>query len=191
VFIQCLASYGTFALHSITMSKRKISLDSKASSSKKPNTGSSAVRSEIQELLISKDTPHFNDGILSMLFGINLAVGAISRAQEVLLDKIESIAQKVEILSKEVHSMKAQPQVSPVMNSEDRSWLPSNSEIQEWLNTPIPSPERTSFPELTCSEMLWPSSLQSNDPISKFNGFMAHQESENPDWPTQLFQKPM
>ncbi|AXH75113.1 MAG: hypothetical protein [Acamarivirus nebulais] len=189
-FNQCL-SLDTSASPSITMSKRKMCPASQLTSKKKQSTGSSAVRSEMEELLISRDTPLFSDGVVSMLFGINLAVGAISKGQEVLLDKIESIAQKVEILSKEVQSMKEQHQVNPVMNLESPSWLPSNSEIKEWLNSPIPSPERMSFPDLTCSETLWPSNLQLKDPISEFNGFMAHQEQENQDWPTVLFQKPM
>lgn len=173
------------------MSKRKMCPASQLGSKKKPSIGSSAERSEIQELLTSKGTSHFEDGVLSIMFGISSHLGVISRAQEVLLDKIESIALKVETLSKEVQLMKAQPQVSPVMNSEDRSWLPSNSEIQEWLNTPVSSPERISFQDLTCSETLFPSSPQLSDPIFQFNGFMAHQEQESQDWPTVLFQKPM
>jgi len=72
------------------------------------STGSSAKKSEMEELLTCRDTPHFADGVISMLFGVNLAVGRILKSQEVLLDKIESIAQRMEILEKEVSLVKAQ-----------------------------------------------------------------------------------
>jgi len=153
------------------MSKRKMCPGSQLGSQKKPNTGSSAERSEIQELLTFKGTPRFEDGILSAMFGVSSALGAISRAQEVLLDRIESIAQKVETLSKEVKSMKVK-EAEPEMNKPDCSWLPSDPEIREWLLSPIPSPERTSIPDLTCSEMLFLCGSPVRDPTLKSDGSM-------------------
>lgn len=169
------------------MSKRKMCPASQLTSKKKPSIGSSAERSEIQELLISKGTPRFEDGVLSMLFGINLAVGAISRAQEVLLDKIESIVQKVEILSKEVESMRVPLQVAET-TLEEPSWLPSDLEIREWLNSPIPSPERLSFPDLTCYEMPFPSSPQWNGRTLPLPGSSVHPEWGNLELPTNYTQ---
>lgn len=121
------------------------------------NTGSSGKKSAIQELLTSRGTSAFEDGVISAMFGISLALGSISRSQEVLLDRIESIALKVEILSKEVTSLQNPPPPPfefPVMNSHESFPLPSDKEIEDWLNTPISSPERGTFPDITCYEML-------------------------------------
>jgi len=78
------------------------------------------------------------------------------RAQEVLLDKIESIAQRVETLSKEVLSMKEES-ARIEMRQQDRSWLPSDEEIKAWLNSPVKSPTHGSIMDLTCSETPYPS----------------------------------
>jgi len=158
------------------MSKRKMCPGSQLGSQKKPNTGSLAEKSEIQELLTFRGTPRFEDAILSVMFGVNLALGAISRAQEVLLDKIENIAQRVETLSKEVSSLQVQIP-PPEMNKPDPSWLPSDLEIKEWLNSPILSPERSFSMELLCSETLYPSNLPSNDLPSTSGGSM-----DLPEW---------
>jgi len=136
------------------MSKRKISPDAEVSSKNRLNIGSSAVRSAMEELRTSRGTPRFDDACLSMLLGINLAIGSMSRGQEVLLDKIESIAQKVETLKKEVTLMKELLPARVETTLLAPSWLPSDLEIQEWLSSPIPSPERISSPVITCFETL-------------------------------------
>jgi len=185
---QCLV-LDTFALLLTIMSKRT-SPASSPSSTKKPNTGSSAKKSVIQELLISRDTPAFGDAIISSMFGISVALGAISRSQEVMLDKIESIALKVEILQKEVKSMKEE--LSPVQEtpSPTASWLPSNEELREFLNSPLSSPERTCFPDLTCYETPYLSSLPSIDLTFPSDGSTDLLEWENLDWPTSLSPTP-
>jgi len=162
------------------MSKRKMCPASQLGSKKKPSTGSSAERSVIQELLTSKGTPRFEDAIVSAMFGVSSALGAISRAQEVLLDKIESIAQKQETLLKEVQSMKVKAD-QPVTTLQDHSWLPSNLEIEGWLNSPIPSPEHISSMDLTCSEMLFPLNHPVRDPTYRSGGFSDLPEWENLD----------
>lgn len=136
------------------MSKRKMCPGSQLGSKKKPSTGSSGEKSENQVPLIFRGTPRFEDAIVSAMFGVSSALGAISRAQEVLLDRIENIAAKVETLSKEVQLMKGEV-AERVMKQPDNSWLPSNLEIEEFLRSPIRSPERTSSLDLTCSEMLF------------------------------------
>jgi len=138
------------------MSKRKMSLDLPTSSKKKPSTGSLGVKPPNLELPTYRGMPLTNEGVLSMLLGINLAQGHILKGLEVLQDRIETIVQKVEILSKEVQSMKVTPD-PPVMNSLSPSWLPSDLEIKEWLNSPIRSPEHLSFPDLSCYETPFPS----------------------------------
>jgi len=136
------------------MSKRKISQDAEVSSKSRLNTGSSALNNQLEVLRTSRGTPRFDDACLSVLLGISLAVGSISKGQEVLLDKIESIAQKVEDLKKEVTLMKEQQQVRVETTLHAPSWLPSDLEIQGWLSSPIPSPERISSPVITCFETL-------------------------------------
>lgn len=143
------------------MSKRKMCPASQLSAKKKANTGSSAEKSENQVPLIYKDTSRFESGVLSFMFGISSQTGAILRAQEVLLDKIENIAQRVETLSKEVLLMKEES-VRTEMRQQDRSWLPSDEEIKAWLNSPIQSPTPGSGMDLTCSETPFPSYPQLN-----------------------------
>jgi len=134
------------------MSKRKMCPASQLGAKKKVSIGSSAERSEIQVPLTYKDTSRFESGVLSFMFGISSQTGAMLRAQEVLLDKIESIAQRVETLSKEVLSMKEES-ARIEMRQQDRSWLPSDEEIKAWLNSPVKSPTHGSIMDLTCSEI--------------------------------------
>jgi len=160
-------------------------------SSTSVDTTSSGKKSEMEELLISKGTPTFQDGIISMLFGINLALGTMSKGQTVLLDKIESIAQRVETLSKEVSSLKEEVTkdlLQTAMRLPEISSLPSNQEIEDWLNSPLPIPEPGVSMDLTCYETINPSSYLWNDPTWTFDGFMVNQESENPDSPILNFQ---
>jgi len=169
---------------------KRMNLASSSGSKKKQNTGSSAVRSEIQELPTFRGTAAFESGVLSIMFGISSALGAISKAQEVLLDKIESIALKVESLEKEVQSMKVVPPQVPEMISPDPSWLPSNEVIQEWLSLPISSPERTFSLDLICSETPYPSSPRLSDLGFQSDGSMDLPEWARVDWPTPNYLTP-
>jgi hypothetical protein len=158
------------------MSKRKMCPASQLSAKKKANIGSSAERSEIQVPLISKGTSRFESGVLSFMFGISSQTGAMLRAQEVLLDKIESIAQRVETLSKEVLLMKEES-ARTLMREQDRSWLPSDEEIKAWLNSPIQSPTHGSIMDLTCSE----TPFQSLPPLN-VQQFQSGGSTELPEW---------
>lgn len=155
------------------------------SSKPKASTGSSGGKSAIQVHTISKDTQPLNDKLLSMLFGINLATGHILKAQEVLLDKIESTAAKVEALRKEVSSLRKEDAPPPGTSSQLPSWLPSNMELQEWLNMPIPSPERIYSPDITCSETPFQSNLLSNAQPYEYYGYGDYQALANPEEPTK------
>jgi len=115
--------------------------------------GSSGKKSALAELRTSKGTSSFDDAIISAMFGVSLALGSISRAQEVLLDRIESIAAKMETLQKEVKSLQTDQQNEAAMKSQNNLPMISNEEIQEWLNSPIPSPERGIIPDITCYEI--------------------------------------
>jgi len=132
------------------MSKRKMCPASQLGAKKKVSIGSSAERSEIQVPLTYKDTSRFESGYFHLCSN-KLSNSAMLRAQEVLLDKIESIAQRVETLSKEVLSMKEES-ARIEMRQQDRSWLPSDEEIKAWLNSPVKSPTHGSIMDLTCSE---------------------------------------
>jgi len=151
------------------MTKKKISPPLDLSLMKRQNTGSSGEKSGSQGPDTYRGMPLTNEGVLSMLFGINLAQGHILKGLEVLQDRIETIAQKVEIISKEVQSLKV-PIDPPEMNSENPSWLPSDLEIREWLNTPLPSPERSSLVDLQCYETPFPSIHQWFDHQSQQGG---------------------
>jgi len=105
-----------------------------------------------------------------------LSNSAMLRAQEVLLDKIESIAQRVETLSKEVLSMKEES-ARIEMRQQDRSWLPSDEEIKAWLNSPVKSPTHGSIMDLTCSETPYPSL-----PPLNVNQFTSGGSMELPEW---------
>lgn len=158
------------------MSKRKMCPASQLGARKKVSTGSSVERPVIPEPLTSKDTSRFESGVLSFMFGISSQTGAILRAQEVLLDKIELIALKVETLSKEVQLMKAELPVT-AKRSQETSWLPSNEEIKAWLNSPIPSPTHGSTMDLTCSETPYPSL-----PPLNVQQFTSGGSMELPEW---------
>lgn len=158
------------------MSKRKMCPASQLSAKKKANIGSSGEKLEIQVPLTSRDTSRFESGVLSFMFGISSQTGAILRAQEVLLDKIENIAARVETLSKEVQSMKEES-VRTEMRAQDRSWLPSDEEIKAWLISPTQSPTHGSGMDLTCSETLFPSYPQLNVLQFQSGGSM-----ELPEW---------
>jgi len=126
-------------------------------------------------------TPHLQGYVslrkrLSFMFGISSQTGAMLRAQEVLLDKIESIAQRVETLSKEVLSMKEES-ARIEMRQQDRSWLPSDEEIKAWLNSPVKSPTHGSIMDLTCSETPYPSL-----PPLNVNQFTSGGSMELPEW---------
>lgn len=99
---------------------------------------------------------------------------------QVLLDRIDYIAVKVESLEKEVQSMK-EVKPPPEMNLQNTSWLPSDPEIREWLNMPIPSPERSSSVDLLCSETPFPSNNQWIDQTFPSSGSGARQEWANQD----------
>jgi len=142
------------ALHSITtrkMSTTRLSRFAKESA----NTGSLGKKSEMEELLISKDTPRFADGVLSMLLGINLAQGRILKAQEVILDKIENIAVKVVNLEKEVLSLKNQVTPSPpVMNLQAPLQRPLDEEMKEFMNSLENLLDVGTSADITCYETL-------------------------------------
>jgi len=158
---------------------------------KKPSTGSSVERPVNLEPLICKDTSRYEDGVLSLMFQVSSHLGHISRGQQVLLDRIEDIAAKMETLKKEVKSMKAERTQATKMNKPDSSWLPSNKEIEEFLNSPIPSPERGFSMDLTCSETPFQTTQPLNDLTSMFDGFGDLQEWEKVDWPMPHSQMPM
>lgn len=117
---------------------------------------SSVEKSAIPALLISRDTPSFQDGVISAMYQISLAVGSTSRSLEVILDKIDSIALKVEALEKQVHFLGlslARQETSSLLNSE----IPSDQEIQDWFNSLNPIPALGTSPDITCSETLFQS----------------------------------
>jgi len=170
--------------------KRGTSQPSNLGPKKKPSIGSSVERPVNLEPLISKDTSRYEDGVLSLMYQVSSHLGHISRGQQVLLDRIEDIAAKMETLKKEVKSMKVNQEWTK-MNKPDSSWLPSNKEIEEFLSSPIPSPERGFSMDLTCSEMPFQSMEPLIDPTSMFDGFGDLPEWVKVDWPTATFQTPM
>lgn len=170
--------------------KRGMCQGSNLGPKKKPSTGSSVERPVNLEPLISKDTSRYEDGVLSLMYQVSSHLGHISRGQQVLLDKIEDIAAKMETLKKEVKSMKEERKATR-MNKPENSWLPSNKEIEEFLSSPMQSPERGYSMDLTCSEMPYPIIPPSNDPTLTFNGIGELQEWEKVDWPMPLSQMHM
>lgn len=118
-------------------------------------TGSSGKKSVIQELHTSRGTSHFEDAVISAMFGISLALGSISRSQEVLLDRIESIAVKVETLQKEVTSLQQLNQRPIEILSPTPLELPSEEEMMAWLSSPMNMQVPSTIPDLTCSETIY------------------------------------
>jgi len=140
----------------------------------RPDTGSSERKSPIQELLTSRDSPRFADAVISSMYAISSALGSISRQQEVLLEKIDLIAQKQEILQKEVIALRREGNPSLGMNSPPHSQNFTDLDIQAWLNSPLRIQEPGISPELHCSEMLNPSYNQYIDLTSPSSGSMEN-----------------
>jgi hypothetical protein len=136
-----------------------MSLGSLSFSKEKPSTMSSVEKSVNQVLLTSRDTVHFQDGILSSMFAISSALGSISKEQKVLLDKIESIALRLDITSRAVHLMRDELDRIKT-NFPESSSKPSEEEIRELLNSQKATRIFGSIMDLTCSETLWSSEPQ-------------------------------
>lgn len=119
-----------------------------------PNTGSLGKKSVMEELRTCRGTSNFEDAVISAMFGVSIALGTISRSQEVLLDKIEYIARRVDVLEKEVISRLEEIKVKHEMNSLENLELPTEQEMQDWLNSPMQIQEAGSIPDLACSETL-------------------------------------
>lgn len=134
------------------MSTQKLSRFARESAS----IGSSEKKSEMEELLISRGKPHFADGVLSMLLGINLAQGRILKSQEVILVKIENIAQKVETLEKEVQFLKDQVTLksSTEINLQQPLQIPLNEEMKEYMSFLENTLELGTSPDFSCYETL-------------------------------------
>lgn len=152
------------------------------------STGSLVRKSPIQELLTSRGSSHFEDAVISSMFGISTALGSISRQLEVLLNKTETIALKLETLQKEVTYLKKAVPV-PGMMSPPPSPLPSQMEIEAWLNSPLPIPEPGISVDLTCSETLNFSSNRNTGQIYQSNGYMGNQAQANQEQHMMNFQK--
>lgn len=154
-------------------------------SSRRPNTGSTGSKSEMEELITSRDSSFFFDGILSMLSGINLAQGSILKAQRVLLDKIENIAARMEILEKEVKSLKkaegleeAEPKLQEALQAQ------FHEDIRGLESSLMNSPTNGTSPDIQCYETINSLYLPSNDPTWSWSGFLEDLELENQDMPT-------
>lgn len=121
------------------------------------STGLSAKKSVIQELHTSRGTDRFEDAVISAMFGISVALGSISRSHEVLLDKIEIIAQRMETLKKEVTSLRMPPPPpppSPETRLPESSELPSEQEMMDYINSLQTMLEFGTSPDITCYETL-------------------------------------
>lgn len=117
-------------------------------------TGSSGKKSVMKELLTSRGSSHFEDAVISAMFGVSVALGSISRSQEVLLDKIELIVQKMETLQKEVSVLQKDVKESLEMNSLSSFEMPSSQEMEEFFNFPTPIQEVGTTPDITCYETI-------------------------------------
>lgn len=131
-----------------------------------------------EELLTSKGTSRFPDAVISVMFGISSSIGAMLKSQEVLLDRIETIAQKMETLENMVFSLKEDLKATSE-RSLSRSRSLSLEEIKGWMNSPPTTQIPGSSMELQCSETLFPEPIQSNDPEFMFDGFTDLQEWVN------------
>lgn len=147
-----ILNHSTGFLHSIIMTKKNTP-DSVPQRRSPLGIGSSGKKSPLQELHTSRGTSHFEDAVISAVFGISLALGAITRSQEVLLDRIESIAQKMETLEREVRSLQI-PSPLPCLeiNSPQNLQNISDEEMMAWLNSAEFDQVLGTSVDITCSE---------------------------------------
>lgn len=108
----------------------------------------------MEELLISRDTSSFADGVLCFLSKLAIQSERIMKSQEVLLDKIDSIARRVETLENSVKSMKPIQFEQVEMSSPSSLGLPSEEEIQGWMNSLDLTPAVTTSMDMCCYETL-------------------------------------
>lgn len=110
-----------------------------------------------EELLTSKGTSRFQDALLCSLFALSSATGAITKSLEVLHQKIERIARKMETLEKEVNRPRRSGRSELEMSLQENLPELSMEEIEAWLNSPMPTLAPGTSVDITCYETLQPS----------------------------------
>lgn len=186
-FSQCLVHLvlprNTSALLS-TITMMKSTAGSSNGSMPKPNTMSSARKLVTQVRDTCKDISPFQDGLLSFMYAVSLNLELTSKSQEVLLYKIESIAQRVENLSKEVLFLRQAIDLNIEMNSRQSFEFPSMTELEAYLDSPMPIQEPGPSVDLQCYETPLSSYGPSLGPTYIADGSTGLPEWASQEWPT-------
>lgn len=115
------------------------------------------VEKQVQEELItSKGSSRFENALVSTLFGVSSALGSISKSLEVLHNKTEAIALRMETFEKEVNSPRRAGRKELEMTSPPSSHWPSMEELEAFMNLPMPTQGPGTSQDITCYETLQP-----------------------------------
>jgi len=148
--------------------------------------GSSAERPvPVPEGDISRDISDLRQELVSLLLNSSSHQAATWKLLGVLLDRIDSIASKMDALQKEVTSLKttvaAAEVVRPIFPPEiwsarDLETPLMTAEEMAYFDSLLNIPATTSSPDLTCYETIAPSAQQSTDQASTSGGSMVPPE---------------
>jgi len=127
----------------------------KRSSTSLPPTGLSVEKKAKVELPISKGTSNFESALISVNFAISSHLGVITKSQEVLLNKIELIALRMETLEKEVNFLveeRKKDEIEKKLQQDSvTQWVEELKQSENLLKNSL---EPGMDLDLTCSEML-------------------------------------
>jgi len=163
-------------------------------------TESLAEKLEKVELHTCKDSVSLRNVVPSSLRRIDLTLDAIWKSLMVLHNRTEFIAQKVEILQRQVLALQPPlPEEEPPLSPE--TTLPSNfvtvssDDEPEWLNSLMLTPEHGITTDILCSETPFQSPHRFIGQSSMSNGFMDPQELASLDelmnsFPTPILKTP-
>jgi len=102
----------------------------------------------------SKDISDLRAHIVSIQSRVDISLVAISKSLVVLHDRIESIAQNQETLKNLVSAPLVLKEVRQETNSRGNSPLTPVMECEELPDSPIETPVRFTFPDITCYETI-------------------------------------
>lgn len=147
-------------------------------SSSTPRMPLSVGRSEMQALLTSRGTSNFEDAIISSQFGLLSVLTRISNQQEEAMRAINRIARKVGTLESSVNLLHAKlaDVTARQLQNDSLNFANPPMDWEEFVNSLMKSPERTTSQDITCEETFLNQNPQSIEKPSRSNGFGEDQE---------------
>jgi len=139
------------------------------------------ARLENKELHTYRVISDLREHIVSQQSRIDISLVAMSRSLTVLHDRIETIVPNLEILKSSVNSLILQVKEQHEMNSLLPLAVTPLMDVEELLDSPMKTPERTRSPDIRCFETFGLCRNLSHDLRVVADGTSDYQEWENLD----------